>query len=109
MVHAQAQDHSDRKSLATDWAELLAPVVKRGPEEIRSRGLSANDFNVYDYIVVNFCDHSNAKFWFAFYVVDEEKDLVAVFTEHCGYFVFRASSVQVIGVKNETWTGKHFD
>ena len=42
-----------------------------------------------------FDDGSNAFFDGAFHVEDEERQEIAVFTEHCGYHIFRASGLRV--------------
>ncbi len=39
-------------------------------------------------VLIDFEDGSSARFNYAFYVVSEEHKELAVFTEHCGYYVF---------------------
>ena len=51
-------------------------------------GLSVRDFGNQK-VSFRFVDGSVATFESAFFVVDEKREELAVFTEHCGYHVFR--------------------
>ncbi len=50
--------------------------------------LSASDFPCDHSVSLVFPDGSTALFQFAFYVADDKRGELAVFTEHCGYHVF---------------------
>jgi hypothetical protein len=69
-------------------ASELAAKLGRSVEQILARGLNAGDFVSNTSVHLEFVDDSSAEFRYAFFVESSERDLVAVFTEHCGYFVF---------------------
>ncbi len=50
--------------------------------------LSASDFPSDRSVHLVFPDGSTCLFRYAFYVADDERRELAVFTEHCGYHVF---------------------
>jgi hypothetical protein len=62
-----------------------------------------------DYLVIQFDDGSECKFFYAFYRL--EGDRLVVYTEHCGYHSFHSSTDVIKGVDktaeyrdpNETW------
>ena len=64
------------------WVETWAYERSGGK---RNR-LGLEDFN--GSVKLHFPDDSYAVFEFAVYAVDEERQELAVFTEHCGYHVF---------------------
>ena len=82
-------------------AEELSSKLGRPAEEIIEKGLLAYDFNA-DEVEVVFDDGSSANFKYSFYVENPAKDLIAVFTEHCGYHLFRSSGVTVMTAP-ESW------
>jgi hypothetical protein len=106
MLMKQDWSCEERLRIAAEWADLLAHKLKRSAAEIREQGLNVHDFDFYERVLVNFYDGSTASLRDAFYVVDEEKKLLAIFTEHCGYFIFSAEEIQVIGVNEDAWTGE---
>jgi hypothetical protein len=60
---------------------------------LRERGrLSVADFG-QSKVLLRFVDGSSAFFEYAFFTVDEKRGELAVFTEHCGYHVFRLVSL----------------
>jgi phosphoribosylglycinamide formyltransferase-1 len=67
------------KYLPLHWHEWLA--------DNKGGRLSASDFDG-SVVIVDFEDGSSMRFNYAFYVVSEEHEELAVFTEHCGYYVF---------------------
>lgn len=76
------------KKINEDWAELLSHKLGRSSIEIIDKGLSAYDFSPSKRVVIEFSDKSNCTFNFAFSVIDRDKRMVAVFSEHCGYHEF---------------------
>jgi hypothetical protein len=85
-ARALAQQHArDIKDL---FAEPLAARLGRTAAEIRERGLGAGDFRCDGHIDLTLCDGSTMSLQYAFAVVDVERRIVGVFTEHCGYFCF---------------------
>jgi len=72
----------------SDWidayAHLLADQVGRTEQDLRARGLRAQDFR--ETLTLRFQDHSHATFHGALIVHDPHARRVVVFTEHCGYF-----------------------
>ena len=76
------------KRIIEDWSELLSHKLGRSSNEIIEKGLSAYDFSPSRKVVVEFSDKSICSFNFAFSVIDKEKRMVAIFTEHCGYHEF---------------------
>jgi hypothetical protein len=68
------------------WAKRLEEYLCKERNLDRDH-LSATDFG-NNYLKINFEDGSIAFFQFAFYLLDQESNEVAVFTEHCGYHIF---------------------
>lgn len=81
----------ERRRLVTEWAPELAAALGRPAVEIAARGLGARDFGALG-VRLRFADGSGAAFRHAFVVKSIEKEAVAVFTEHCGYFVVHWST-----------------
>jgi hypothetical protein len=59
----------------------------------RGRPLDVKDFGQTQ-VTLRFVDGSIAFFEYAFFAVDDERGELAVFTEHCGYHVFRLGSLE---------------
>jgi hypothetical protein len=57
-----------------------------------SKGMLTPEFN--NSVRLQFEDGGFVFFNYAFAVVDEEHEEIAVFTEHCGYYVFSLRSVE---------------
>lgn len=83
------------KQIVNDWANELSIKLGRSPEEIRDRGLGAGDFKVGSVVNIKFPDGSTANFRYAFFVANESRNSVAVFTEHCGYFEFSSYDLDI--------------
>jgi len=77
-----------------DWAEELAEVLGRPAAEILTKGLGAADFPNQE-IQISFDDDSQAHFKYAFFIESQAKKAVAVFTEHCGYFIFPIDGMNI--------------
>lgn len=82
-------------------AEELSSKLGRPAKEILEKGLSAYDFNA-DEVEIVFEDGSSANFKYSFYVVSAKKKVIAIFTEHCGYHLFRSIGATVMTVP-ESW------
>lgn len=68
------------------YADAIALKLGREAESIRESGLQANDFR--ETLHFEFDDGSHATFRYAFFIHDAQANALAVFTEHCGYFLF---------------------
>ncbi len=77
------------------WIERWA-IDRSGGQ--RSR-LGCADFN--GCVKLRFPDNSYALFEYAFYAKDEQRKELAVFTEHCGYYVFPLADLQY---SHNVWT-----
>lgn len=67
------------KYLPQHWLDWLA--------NNKGGKLSAYDFDG-SVVLVDFEDGSSVRFNYAFYAINAEHEELAVFTEHCGYYVF---------------------
>jgi hypothetical protein len=77
-----------------EWIPRLRAYIQAQHGEDRE-GLSAYDFSARQSVLIHFPDGSFAVFRYAFVVWNETGDECAVFTEHCGYHVFRATRTEV--------------
>jgi hypothetical protein len=76
------------QELVDKWVVALSERTGRSPANLKENGLFADDFS-YPGIRINFEDRSYMVFKYAFAVLHEEHPgLVAVFTEHNGYYEF---------------------
>jgi hypothetical protein len=87
------------RELVHDWADVLSEHLNRPPGDIRQRGLAASDFR--EDVEISFPDGSTVAFRHAFVVIDSQRQLIAVFTEHCGYHVFPAIDSEIYRVRRE--------
>jgi len=87
-------------AIIQDWAGELAAVLGRPANEIRAKGLRIDDFPLQD-LEIKFADDSEARFKYAFFVESQSKKAVAVFTEHCGYFVLPIAELKITIVKRQ--------
>ena len=76
------------------FEQLVRDHVRRTRGEERDH-LSAYDFPSGQSVRLNFPDGSFAFFQYAFVIEDRARQLVAVFTEHCGYHVFPSGELSV--------------
>lgn len=76
------------KDLIIKWSELLSKKLGRSAVEIAEIGLSAYDFSPSTSVEIYYSESSIIKFDSAFLVVDEERRMVGVFSEHYGYHEF---------------------
>lgn len=91
-------------AIIEDWADDLAPIVGRPAAVIRETGLSVEDFP-HQELEIQFVDESSARFRFAFFVESQAKKAVAVFTEHCGYFVLPIAGLRIRADGGEYYEG----
>lgn len=87
-------------------ADDLALKIGRSADEVRQKGLSANDFTPNCTVEIEFEDGSTVKFKYAFFVENTEEQIIAVFTEHCGYHVFNSLGTKVLVEKCTFKTGR---
>jgi hypothetical protein len=85
--------------LVHDWADLLSSHLNRPRADILQRGLAASDFR--EDVEISFPDGSTVSFRHAFFVIDSQRQVIAVFTEHCGYHVFPAADSEIYRVRRE--------
>ena len=79
------QHAAQQVALLFRWLAPVSVHLGRTPEEVQSAGLCSSDFN--SDLVACFEDGSRMSFRRAFYVRHQAiHGLVAVFSEHCGYF-----------------------
>lgn len=95
------------REIVEEWAEVLSERLGREAAQIRANGLSAGDFSGDEEVEIEFIDGSRACFKYAFFVVDAARKHVAVFTEHCGYWVIPSSGLQVTRVRRDLFVGEH--
>lgn len=79
-----------------DWIRRYALEKSNGKYET----LRAYDFS--GSLTVQFIDGSVVKFKGAFCAEDQEKEELAVFTEHCGYHIFNIHGIESIQDEKET-------
>lgn len=67
------------------WKTKLEDHIRQEFGENRDK-LATGDFQ--QNLKITFADGSYSFFYFAFYILDQQANEVAVFTEHCGYHIF---------------------
>jgi hypothetical protein len=76
------------QELVVKWLAALSEKTGRSVEELKEDGLFADDFS-YPGIRINFEDRSYMVFKYAFALQDDAyPNVIAVFTEHNGYYEF---------------------
>ncbi|GAL03314.1 hypothetical protein JCM19237_6207 [Photobacterium aphoticum] len=88
------------KQLVAKWSEQLSQQLGRSASEISVTGLYCHDFSA-DYVELYFEDESYCKFNDALVILNGEKNEVAVFTEHCGYFEFSSLGMSIYTYKDK--------
>lgn len=83
-------------------SDELSLKLGRPAEEIKQRGLSVYDFTSNDKVEVLLEDGSSVNLKYAFYVECPEKGVIAVFSEHCGYYLFPYLGTTV-RIAPQTW------
>lgn len=73
-----------QKDLPQRWQDSLRNYLKESGSKYDSPGADAFHHNLR----ITFADKSHAFFYYAFYLIDENSNEIAVFTEHCGYHIF---------------------
>jgi hypothetical protein len=86
--------HND---LPERWkAKLQDYLIQKGS---RYKTLGASDFPIDTVIQIHFEDDSKAEFKYAFVLEAPDFAEIGLFTEHCGYHIFQAGSLE-ISIKN---------
>lgn len=83
------------------FASLLAGRLGRSASEIHDDGLGAGDFKHDESVELELADGSTMSLRYAFAVIDEPQRLVAIFSEHCGYFCFAMVDLVLIERKGD--------
>lgn len=76
------------RDVLSDWAPELSLKLGRPVDVILSRGLSAYDFNAAASVEIRDSAGMTTRVELAFAVIRPGQNLVAVFSEHCGYMEF---------------------
>lgn len=81
------------------WMSQLVSHTKRDMNAIKTKGLYATDFPRQS-VRINFADGSSVFFKYAFVLTSpKHPNLVAVFTEHCGYHHFNVYEDDTLAIK----------
>ncbi|HEU5075179.1 MAG TPA: hypothetical protein VFU02_13405 [Polyangiaceae bacterium] len=86
------------------FAPLLATRLGRDANDIHDEGLGAGDFKLDESIQLELADGSSMFLRYAFAVIDQQQRLVAIFSEHCGYFCFAMVDLVLIEQKGDDTT-----
>lgn len=97
MASLKSYENHER-SILLAWADELAKKVGRSPLVVREKGLLATDFPGAS-LELLFEDGSSMKFEGAFMLQDRDCRTIAVFTEHCGYYLLPSASVDGISIE----------
>ena len=97
------------KEIVKAWASILAERLERSATEIAEKGLSAYDFRTNEEVEIRFGSGDSMNFKCSFYVVDEDREKIAVFTEHSGYFEFPSKHLQATSTKYEVYVGENYE
>ncbi|MBX3001783.1 MAG: hypothetical protein KF893_24880 [Caldilineaceae bacterium] len=81
-----------RYELVQKWAPELSQRLHRSVEEIGEKGLNAYDFSGGE-VTIEYMD-AFMQFRSAFLLVNKERKEMAVFSEHSGYYEFRADTLK---------------
>ena len=75
------------RQIEDEWSEALSAHLGSTIEAFRSSPEGHMSYP-HDTVRVELDDGSHVQFKYAFALVQEEAKAIAVFTEHCGHFVF---------------------
>ncbi len=99
----------NNEELIRTWAKSLAKRLDRSETEIVEKGLSASDFPLDEEVEIQFGSGDSMRFNYAFFLVDEDRQKVAVFTEHSGYFEFPSRYLKIVATKTTVYIGDKYD
>lgn len=88
-----------RKPIVKEFIKELSRYLQISEEILIEKGLTVDAFKGNQNVAVDFPDGSQMKFRYAFFLVSETNERVAVFTEHCGYYVFHVSWIKSVSHK----------
>jgi len=80
------------------WRSRLQKHIQKHSREDRAY-LLAGDFDVKNTVHIKFPDGSEMFLRYAFYIVDETNEEIAIFTEHCGYYFLKTMDLEYKMVK----------
>jgi hypothetical protein len=82
--------------MIVDWAPELSAKLGRPVDAILDKGLSALDFGANSSVEIRNPGGMTTRIELAFAVIRPEQNLVAVFSEHCGYLEFDLTEDSVV-------------
>ncbi|HEY6725003.1 MAG TPA: hypothetical protein VI197_13290 [Polyangiaceae bacterium] len=100
-VPARQLTQRHMQAIRQAFAPLLAERLGRSASEIHEDGLGAGDFRLDESVELELADGSTLSLRNAFTVIDEQQRLVAIFSEHCGYFCFAMVDLVLIERKGD--------
>ena len=83
------------------FAVPLAARLGRPVEQVRDEGLGAGDFRSGECLELTLVDGSTMRLRYAFAVTDDAERVLGVFSEHCGYYVFATSGLELVELRDE--------
>ena len=91
-------ERAERARIISLFSVELSSRLGRSKAEITKNGLSVSDFGPAgtNAVEIVWGDKSQAKFNGAFAIMSADCKRVAVFTEHCGYFVMQAAAIEAV-------------
>lgn len=81
-------------AIVRKWADDLADALGRPASEIGEHGPEVGDLPLRA-LQVRFADGPEVRFNYAFFVMSFSNKAVAVFAEHCGYFVLPIAELEI--------------
>ena len=98
-----------QRAILEEWADSLSKKFGRSAGEIVSEGLSAFDFPSSGKVEITLPDKSFCRFHYAFSIIDEARQQVAVFTEHCGYHIFPLSGALIKEIAETVYVSEDYE
>lgn len=96
------------KHIIPVWSKFLEKRLGRSADEIIDKGLSAYDFS-QNSVFIKFSDESSCTFNYAFALVNSERKIAAIFTEHCGYYEFPVHAALVCEDEETLYVGEYYE
>jgi hypothetical protein len=90
------------REIEADWADLIAAHFHVTVPDVLSASRPWFEFP-QGVLAIELMDGSRVEFKFAFYLIDEAKRAIAVFTEHCGHHVFPYHESRVFRDRKLVW------
>lgn len=100
-IPARQLTQQHMQAIRQAFAPLLATRLGRNASDIHHDGLGVGDFKLDESVQLELADGSSMFLRYAFAVMDQQQRLVAVFSEHCGYFCFAMVDLVLIERKGD--------